>query len=61
MLPTRYSMHLSIMPDISPYFGIVFEVKLAIIGPVEKLRNIKESTNLTLDKKVDGIINSNSS
>jgi hypothetical protein len=41
--------------------GIVFEVKLAIIGPVEKLRNIKESTNLTLDKKVDGIINSNSS
>jgi hypothetical protein len=26
-----------------------------------ELQNIKESTNLTLDKKVDGIINSNSS
>jgi hypothetical protein len=32
-----YSIHLSIMTDISPYFGIVFEVKLAIIVPVEKL------------------------
>jgi hypothetical protein len=34
---------------------------LCMVFIVNMGKNIKESTNLTLDKKVDGIINSNSS